>query len=473
MRPLFHSFFPSPKLPTAVLVIFWVLVSFIIGNALTLNTAEIVAFVVADLVLLYLFWRFVGRRYQLISAAMLWIAFTLAVWFAYGSTIAAAIGLAPPATPAPVVGLSYFATNDNIWFYIYFVSSLVLFSAYWHLASPAHGWKLWSIWGSAFVIFFSYFSVDISVAITYWRGPHYDLLVKAVSTPGTAQVTQWEIYSSALIFFQLASVYIIFAVFYTFFSSHYLFRWRQAMTEFYFSYWERVRTIEGASQRIQEDTMRFSRTMEGLGTSAISAFMTLIVYLPLLSVLSAPIKELPIIGEVPYPLVVAAIFWSVFGTLLMIIAGIKLPGLEFQNQRVEAAFRKELVYGEDDPERAKPGDIWELFGNVRKNAFRMYYHYTYFNFFRYLYLQTDSIFPTLIMVPSLSAAVISFGAFQQIRDAFQNVTNSFQYLVNSWPTMIELISIYKRLQAFERAMNDEPLPAMDREFIAQGEEEQF
>jgi peptide/bleomycin uptake transporter len=155
------------------------------------------------------------------------------------------------------------------------------------------------------------------------------------------------------------------------------------------------------------------------------------------------------------------------------VAGVKLPGLEFQNQRVEAAFRKELVYGEDDPERAKPADVKELFGNIRKNAFRMYYHYTYFNFFRYLYLQTDSIFPTLIMVPSLSAAVITFGAFQQIRDAFQNVTNSFQYLVNSWPTMIELISIYKRLQAFERAMNDEPLPALDREFIAQGEEEQF
>jgi peptide/bleomycin uptake transporter len=38
------------------------------------------------------------------------------------------------------------------------------------------------------------------------------------------------------------------------------------------------------------------------------------------------------------------------GTGLLAV-GIKLPGLEFKNQRVEAAYRKELVYGEDDEPR--------------------------------------------------------------------------------------------------------------------------
>jgi peptide/bleomycin uptake transporter len=420
-----------------------------------------------------LFHSFYPKPKVLVLSMIFWLAVSLFVWFTIGSSMQTALGMAAPAAAQPVIGIGYFFTSDNLFFYCYFLFFLISFCLFWHFYAGDHPWKLWSIWGSGFVVFFSYFSVDISVAITYWRGPHYDLLVQAVSKPGIMTVTQWDIYASALIFFELASVYIIFAVFYAFFISHYLFRWRNAMTDFYYSYWERVRTIEGASQRIQEDANRFATTMEDLGTSAIQSFMTLIVYLPLLTVLSAKVKELPIIGAVPYPLVVAAIFWSVFGTLLMIIAGIKLPGLEFQKQRVEAAFRKELVYGEDDPTRAQPATVKELFGNVRKNSFRMYWHYMYFNFFRYLYLQTDSIFPTLIMVPSLSAAVISFGAFQQIRDAFQNVTNSFQYLVNSWPTMIELISIYKRLQAFERSMNDEPLPAMDREFIEAGEEEKF
>ena len=58
-----------------------------------------------------------------------------------------------------------------------------------------------------------------------------------------------------------------------------------------------------------------------------------------------------------YPLVVAALLWSAFGTAFLALVGIKLPGLEFRNQRVEAAYRKELVYGEDDADRADPPTV--------------------------------------------------------------------------------------------------------------------
>ena len=37
------------------------------------------------------------------------------------------------------------------------------------------------------------------------------------------------------------------------------------MNDFYVAQWGRLRTIEGASQRIQEDTMRFAQTIEDLG----------------------------------------------------------------------------------------------------------------------------------------------------------------------------------------------------------------
>ncbi|MEK1927605.1 MAG: SbmA/BacA-like family transporter, partial [Rhizobium giardinii] len=161
----------------------------------------------------------------------------------------------------------------------------------------------------------------------------------------------------------------------------------------------------------------------------------------------------------------------IFGTVMLAIVGVRLPGLEFRNQRVEAAYRKELVYGEDHADRAQPLTIQELFSNVRKNYFRLYFHYTYFNVARYFYLQTDNIFPLFLMVPSIVGATITFGLMQQIQGAFTQVTSSFQYLVNSWPTVIELISIYKRLQAFEAAMEGEPLPSIDRQFIEAGENE--
>ena len=138
------------------------------------------------------------------------------------------------------------------------------------------------------------------------------------------------------------------------------------MNDYYTEKWKQVRHIEGASQRIQEDTMRFASIMKSLGVSIVDSVMTLIAFLPVLLELSKNVKEIPVVGEVAYPLFYAAIFWSIFGTILMIVAGVKLPGLEFRNQRVEAAFRKELVLGEDDEKRAEPETLKELFANVRR-----------------------------------------------------------------------------------------------------------
>ncbi|HUH49529.1 MAG TPA: peptide antibiotic transporter SbmA [Mycoplana sp.] len=400
-------------------------------------------------------------------SALLWTAVVVALWYLFGEGVGAALGLPPLAEgQEPPIGLGHFFTTASIWFYIYFISSMAVFCLYWQIRATNQPWRLWSVWGSALLIFTVYFSVDISVALNNWRRPTYDRIVEALKAPNT--VSAEEIYGYVFIFFQLATVYIIAAVLIAFFTSHYVFRWRNAMNNFYVSVWPKVRHIEGASQRIQEDTMRFASTVEGLGIRLVDSFMTLIAFLPVLHTLSASIKDLPIVGSIPYPLVTAAIFWSIFGTVMLAIVGVKLPGLEFRNQRVEAAYRKELVYGEDHAERAQPPTVRELFDNVRKNYFRLYFHYMYFNVARYFYLQTDNIFPLFLLVPSLVTASITYGLFQQIQGAFSQVTSSFQYLVNSWPTVIELISIYKRLKAFEASIDEKPLPSIDEEFIAAG-----
>jgi peptide/bleomycin uptake transporter len=236
------------------------------------------------------------------------------------------------------------------------------------------------------------------------------------------------------------------------------------------SYWGRLRVIEGASQRVQEDTMRFSTTMEGLGVNLIESVLTLIAFLPVLLVLSANVTELPFVGEVPYALVVVGVLWSLFGTTFLALVGIKLPGLEFRNQRVEAAYRKELVYGEDHADRAQPPTVRELFVNVRRNYFRLYFHYMYFNVARIFYLQTDNIFPYIVLAPTIVAGKITLGAMNQILNAFQQVRTSFQYLVTSWTTIVELLSIYKRLRAFEATIEGEPLPEIDQRYLErQGE----
>jgi peptide/bleomycin uptake transporter len=277
-------------------------------------------------------------------------------------------------------------------------------------------------------------------------------------------VTLAEFYAGLLSFAGIASVAVVIAVLTRFFVSHYIFRWRTAMNDYYMAHWGRLRSIEGASQRVQDDTMRFSSTMESLGVSLIDSVMTLIAFLPVLLRLSANVTELPIVGEVPYSLVIAALLWSFFGTGVLAAVGIKLPGLQFRNQRVEAAYRKELVYGEDDIGRAQPPAVAELFNNVRRNYFRLYFHYMYFNIARILYLQTDNIFPYIVLAPTIVAGKITLGPLQQILNAFAQVRSSFQYLVNSWTTIVELLSIYKRLRGLDATIRGEPLPDLDRRY---------
>ena len=53
------------------------------------------------------------------------------------------------------------------------------------------------------------------------------------------------------------------------------------MVEWYHSVYDQARTIEGAAQRVQEDTIKFSRIMEGLGTSFIESIMVLVQFIPI------------------------------------------------------------------------------------------------------------------------------------------------------------------------------------------------
>ena len=46
-----------------------------------------------------------------------------------------------------------------------------------------------------------------------------------------------------------------------YFTSHFLFRWRTAMVEVVPQCYDKARKIEGAAQRVQEDTIKFSRIM--------------------------------------------------------------------------------------------------------------------------------------------------------------------------------------------------------------------
>ncbi|WP_421983855.1 peptide antibiotic transporter SbmA [Roseibium sp.] len=309
-------------------------------------------------------------------------------------------------------------------------------------------WFLWAWVGSVLILWVTWYKVQQSVKINEWYGTFFDMIQRALQTPGS--VTSEEYWQGIMAFLEVAIPLITVAVLLEFFIRHYVFRWRTAMNDYYMSHWHVVRHIEGAAQRVQEDTMRFARIMESLGVSFMRSIMTLVAFLPILWELSQHVTELPIVGQVEGSLVFAALLSAAFGTVLLALVGIKLPGLEFNNQKVEAAYRKELVYGEDHDDRAAPETITSLFSDVRKNYFKLYFHYLYFDVAKWVYLQGAVLIPLIVLAPTILAGAITYGLLQRISSAFNQVENSFQFLVNSWGTIIELMSIYKRLRAFEQ-----------------------
>ncbi len=406
-------------------------------------------------------------------SAIAWSALCIAFWYAVAGDLGASLSLGGlfgygyPAELAPGADDAQKALfgaavqlASTVWVYQYMILCMAAFTAFWGWAAP-HRWFRWSVAASAAIIFITWFQVQLDVLINNWFGTFYDMVQQALGKPRS--VTLEGYYGQLATFAGIAFVYIAVAVLSQFIVSHYIFRWRSAMNEYYTANWPELRHIEGASQRVQEDTMRFATTMEGLGVRFIESIMTLAAFIPILWGLSAYVKELPLIGEVSQALVFVAIIWSIFGTGLLAIAGIRLPGLEFRNQRVEAAYRKELVLGEDDAARAQPPTLGALFSNVRENYFRLYFNYLYFNVFRYGYLQASVLVPYIALGPSIVTGGLTLGVMQQIVRAFGQVQSSFQFLVSSWTTIVELISIYKRLQAFEAVLHSEPLSGIELE----------
>jgi peptide/bleomycin uptake transporter len=308
-------------------------------------------------------------------------------------------------------------------------------------------WQAWSILGSLIILFITWYKVQLDVEINEWFGEFYNMIQDALSKPN--QITEIELLSSVWDFVKISLIYIFLAVILEFFIRHYVFRWRTAMYEYYVSNWSSISHIEGASQRVQEDTMRFSKIMEGLGVSLLRSIMTLVAFLPVLWELSIQVKKVPFLGEVDHVLIYVAILSATFGTVLLALVGIKLPGLEFKNQKAEAALRKELVLGEDDVTKAGPMTLTELYTHVRTNYLTLYKHYLYFDLAKWSYMQASSIFPYVVMAPTIVSGVITLGVLQQILRAFGRVESSLQYLVYSWSSIVELVSVYQRLKSFE------------------------
>lgn len=305
-------------------------------------------------------------------------------------------------------------------------------------------WFVWAYGGGTLLLVSLYFQVYMSVLFNKWYGMFYDMM-QSVEKHSIADfnVLLWH-------FLKIAMIFVVLGTFTNWFTRKYSLAWREAMTFDYIPKWRNVKEeIEGASQRIQEDAYRFARLVESLGLQVVRAIMTLVAFLPILWQLSEHIS-VPLLGDCDGNLVWTALIVSIGGMAISWFVGIKLPGLEYNNQMVEAAFRKELVLGEDDKiNYCSIGILTELFTGIKFNYNRLFLHYGYFDLWVFCYDQFMVIVPFLIAGPALFALTVTLGVVVQISNAFEKVHSSLSLFIHNWTTVTELRSIHKRLHEFQ------------------------
>lgn len=254
-------------------------------------------------------------------------------------------------------------------------------------------------------------------------------------------------------FIEIITLYTPIAVYATWQTRRYCFHWREANTHYYLRRWENCKAqIEGGSQRIQEDLMQFGKTLQNLFTGFFSSILILFAFLPILWNLS---EGLPIWNGkmIPGFLVWVALAVSLGGTLVSIILGWKLPGLEYNNQKVEAIFRKQLVFSEDNFKARATEVLFPMFSSVRRNYYRLFNWYMGFGVWETVFGLVVGNLALLVLAPAYFDELITLGVLFQVINAFGRVENSMGFFIDRWTIIVDFISVIKRLREFNIALD--------------------
>ena len=295
--------------------------------------------------------------------------------------------------------------------------------------------------------------------------------------------------------------------------SAWAFHWRLALMKAYLVAWDtKQEPIEGAAQRLHEDTQRFSDGLDGCLVAVLDAGFTLVLFTPILVGLSEQILPPLEFGALDGSwLWVMAFASSLIGLAGAAFFGQKLVGLEVANQRVEALLRKDLVLLETTPAvivgteateateatsaaanaaanaaaaaRARAYDpssstdappspppppparvqaflpqtyFLQTLRSLKLNYFALFKHFGVLNFWLSLFDQCMVILPYVLVAPLIFAQDpghrITLGLLIKVSNSFGHVFGSLSVVSENWGAINDFRSVLRRLREFEDAL---------------------
>lgn len=203
------------------------------------------------------------------------------------------------------------------------------------------------------------------------------------------------------------------------------------------------KTIDNPDQRISEDIRSFTVTSLGFLLVILGSLIDLISFTGIL-------------WSISIPLTVVLVGYSIFGTVVTVLFGRRLIGLNFNQLRREADFRYGLVHvrdhaeaiafyqGEEQEEMQLKSRFREVIGNF--NALIGWQRNL--DFFTTAYGYLVIVLPSVVVAPMYFAGEIDFGAISQANFAFSQVLGALSIIVSQFEQISAFAAGINRLSVF-------------------------
>lgn len=344
-------------------------------------------------------------------------------------------------------------------------------------------WKrrLWALSGLVVFLLHQVFKAYLAWAMNGWYERFYDLLQTHVEfgsggvgdeaqsgsgMSGMSVELENSVYNALVEFSFLVAPAVVVHPVAGLVRNWWVFSWRRVLMRSYLHRWNTaIPAIEGASQRVHEDTARFASGIQSCVSVIIESIFTLGVFCPVLF-------------ELDPMLMTVAVIAALGGLAVSMVVGWPLVGLEVNNQRVEAELRKKMVLLEADPKDVHTNGtpytpFIRLFGDLSRNYWRLYLSFAALSTWLSLYEQVAVILPYVLVAPRLFAVDparrMTLGKLVKVSNSFGRVFDSLNVISDRWLQINEWRSCLRRLREFEAEVSTRS-PARPARLVAVGME---
>ncbi|TCO83030.1 putative ATP-binding cassette transporter [Plasticicumulans lactativorans] len=305
--------------------------------------------------------------------------------------------------------------------------------------------------------------VAVTVWLNNWNRDFYDAI---------QNLDRDAFYAQLVVFGWIVAVYMV-VVGVRFYLREWLrIRWRTWLTERYQTRWLQDKTFyrmkllgdttDNPDQRISSDIGSFTELTMSLVFGLINAVSTLASFIVILWNLSANVP-LTIGGQaydIPGFLMWCAIGYAAFGTWITHLLGRRLIRLNFQQEKLEADYRFDLMrlrenlesvalYGGEQTENRR---FMHHFRRIVDNYFRIIRVGLRVDMFGSVHGQVASVFPLVVAAPAYFGKAIKLGDLMQTASAFGRVQDALTFFMDAYKSIAAWRAVTDRLLGFVESL---------------------